>query len=773
MALSLSSSPLLLTPDLNSSDSLSRLSYPTPRLRVSDKQCSIKAIRLSRTHIDPTAHSDQHPLYLHFKLPSSTGFCFCRTLSWIRSPYLLGRSAQLPLTPIVTQQDQLLNQGTEQGEDEKLNQEFENWKSKTYALTLPVRVVSLQNSVPQSWVKDFMRSQGKRLKFQMNLCASIDGIVNNLSVPFNKVKAKSASYMAADLVSVGDSWLSFAIKKRSIEPIAGAEGQDWFKCFSHKRKVYLRRNDAGEIDPRGEIWAAPYRWGTMDWKDLWQPELAGRISMVNSPRQVIGSVLKSMGASYNSDDIDSQVAGGKIAVQQNLALLVNQEIEELTRCDMLKDSYEENPFLSGLPLSESCNEKRPPATEPEDSTSTEKNDNLIDMDKFDSFNDLEVLDMSGNEIDNLVVPQEITESHSLTAPNFQLSRLLLSSSYGDSFIFPKFLYHQHDLEYVDLSHIKMNGEFPTWLLENNTKLRQLSLVNDSLGGPFRLPIHSHKRLGMLDMSNNNFRGHIPVEIGDVLPSLYVFNISMNALDGSIPSSIGNIKFLQILDLSNNHLTGEIPEHLAVGCVNLQSLALSNNNLQGPDGDVEKQIRENFEFTTKNIAYIYQGKVLNLLSGLDLSCNKLIGHIPPQIGNLTRIQTLNLSHNNLIGSIPSTFSNLKYVESLDLSNNKLNGKIPYQLVELKTLEVFSVAYNNLSGEIPEWKAQFATFNESSYEGNIFLCGLPLPICISPATTPEASIDNEGDDNLIDMDSFFITFTTSYTILLQQDIVIEIN
>ncbi|GAY49760.1 hypothetical protein CUMW_121550 [Citrus unshiu] len=92
----------------------------------------------------------------------------------------------------------------------------------------------------------------------MNLCASIDGIVNNLSVPFNKVKAKSASYMAVDLVSVGDSWLSFAIKKRLIEPIAGAEDLDWFKCLSHKWK-----NDAGENDPRGEIWVAPYRWGTM------------------------------------------------------------------------------------------------------------------------------------------------------------------------------------------------------------------------------------------------------------------------------------------------------------------------------------------------------------------------------------------------------------------------------------------------------------------------------------------------------------------------------
>ena len=44
--------------------------------------------------------------------------------------------------------------------------------------------------------------------------------------------------------------------------------------------------------------------GFKDWKDLWRPELAGRISMVNSPREVIGTVLKYMGASYNSNDID-------------------------------------------------------------------------------------------------------------------------------------------------------------------------------------------------------------------------------------------------------------------------------------------------------------------------------------------------------------------------------------------------------------------------------------------------------------------------------------
>ncbi|GAY53450.1 hypothetical protein CUMW_149330 [Citrus unshiu] len=265
MALSISSSPLVLTPNLNRSDSLSRVSYPTPRLRVSDNQCSIKAIRLCRTHIDPTAHNDRQPLYLHFKFSLQLASASVVLFLGFGVRICSAGPAQLPLTPIVTQQDQLLNQGTDQEEDEKLKQEFENWKSKTYALTVPLRVVSLQNSVPQSWVKDFMRSQGKRLKFQMNF---------------------------------------FAIKTRLIEPIAGAEDQDWFKCLSHKWKVYLRRNDAGEIDPRGKIWAAPYRWGTVviaykkskfrkhnlapieDWKDLWRPELAGRISMVNSPREV-------------------------------------------------------------------------------------------------------------------------------------------------------------------------------------------------------------------------------------------------------------------------------------------------------------------------------------------------------------------------------------------------------------------------------------------------------------------------------------------------------
>lgn len=64
-----------------------------------------------------------------------------------------------------------------------------------------------------------------------------------------------------------------------------------------------------------------------DWADLWRPELAGRISMVNSSREVVGAVLKYMGASYNTTDIDFHVAGGRNAVQQNLELLARQVVE--------------------------------------------------------------------------------------------------------------------------------------------------------------------------------------------------------------------------------------------------------------------------------------------------------------------------------------------------------------------------------------------------------------------------------------------------------------
>ncbi|KAJ8642957.1 hypothetical protein MRB53_004705 [Persea americana] len=230
----------------------------------------------------------------------------------------------------------------ESAEDKELQAAFEKWKSKTYALTVPLRIVALRGSIPPSWTKEFITVQGKKLKLQSEFRGSLEDIFSDLSLTLNKGRLEPKSTMAADIVTIGDSWLNLAISRGMIEPIRDVEEQDWFGGLDDKWKAYLRRNSEGKLDSDGDIWGAPYRWGSMviaykknkfrkhnldpieDWGDLWRPELAGKISMVDAPREVVGAVLKYMGASYNTKDIDLQVTGGRNAAMKNLALLQRQ-----------------------------------------------------------------------------------------------------------------------------------------------------------------------------------------------------------------------------------------------------------------------------------------------------------------------------------------------------------------------------------------------------------------------------------------------------------------
>ena len=79
---------------------------------------------------------------------------------------------------------------------------------------------------------------------------------------------------------------------------------------------------------------------------------------------------------------------------------------------------------------------------------------------------------------------------------------------------------------------------------------------------------------------------------------------------------------------------------------------------------------------------------------------LTGEIPPELGNLKNLENLDLSRNRLTGEIPPELGNLHNLKFLDLHRNSLTGEIPPELGNLVNLkERLWLNINNLAGEIP--------------------------------------------------------------------------
>ncbi|NJO80199.1 MAG: extracellular solute-binding protein [Cyanobacteria bacterium RM1_2_2] len=193
--------------------------------------------------------------------------------------------------------------------------------------TLQIRL--LENSVPAQLLQEFQRrTEAGRVSFSAS--PQLMDLFNLLQTwsqpqpdpnpsPFNLPLRSPQPTRRADLVTLGDYWLSAAIQQQLIQPLSLDALAGWEQIPPRWQQL-VQRDQQGQLSPDGERWAAPYRWGSLviaynveafeplgwtptNWEDLWRPELQGHLSLLDSARSVIGLTLKKLGQSVNASDL--------------------------------------------------------------------------------------------------------------------------------------------------------------------------------------------------------------------------------------------------------------------------------------------------------------------------------------------------------------------------------------------------------------------------------------------------------------------------------------
>ncbi|KAK8660676.1 hypothetical protein V6N13_051591 [Hibiscus sabdariffa] len=152
-----------------------------------------------------------------------------------------------------------------------------------------------------------------------------------------------------------------------------------------------------------------------------------------------------------------------------------------------------------------------------------------------------------------------------------------------------------------------------------------------------------------------------------------------------------------LRLTNLGLTGSVDVEALTRLRSLRTISLVKNSFTGPIPEFNK---------------------LGALKAIYISNNQFSGEIPDTyFGSMGSLKKLWLNENKFTGHIPLSLMQLSHLVELHLEGNQFSGKIP-ELKYPNVLKSLDLSGNKLEGNIPE---SLSTFNASTFEGNVGLCG----------------------------------------------------
>ncbi|MCY3943967.1 MAG: Ig-like domain-containing protein, partial [Gemmatimonadetes bacterium] len=282
------------------------------------------------------------------------------------------------------------------------------------------------------------------------------------------------------------------------------------------------------------------------------------------------------------------------------------------------------------------------------------------------------------------------------------------------------------------------------------------MSDEPLGEWYGVDTWRSGRVRYLELQDNNVAGEIPAEIG-LLDSLFSFKLRDATVTGPIPPAIGRLQRLRDLNLRETGVEGPLPPEMGE-MTGLDYLSLSYTKLSGPlpatfaDLDVSRiYLGRTYVCLPRSLTEWYEsrddadelvpcipetsdrealdslyGKTggedwgrkdnwrtersLNTWSGITtdaegyvteifLPWNNLTDSIPPELGDLARLEVLALYGNNLTGRIPPELGKLTTVTELSLSGNELEGPIPPEIGGMVSVATMWLSKNELSGPIP--------------------------------------------------------------------------